>query len=113
MLTIVIRTLRQAGFGDHTVHTAVNGADALQQIEQEQPDLVLSDWTMPECGGLDLLKQVRVQGYSMPFGFVTAEENDAERRHLAAVEGASFFIAKPFTSDSFQQALGPLLAGAC
>ena len=108
MRTIVIRTLRQAGFGDHSLKEAVNGADALKQIAAEKPDLVLSDWNMPEMTGIELLEALTKQGTKLKFGFVTSE-GSPEMRRRAMDAGALFLIAKPFTAETFQQTLGTLL----
>ena len=48
MRKIVTRTLRQAGFGGHDIEEAENGVEALAKIEADAPDLVLTDWNMPE-----------------------------------------------------------------
>ena len=44
MRMIMIRTLRHAGYGDHDVVQAGNGAEALSMIEASPPDLILCDW---------------------------------------------------------------------
>ena len=44
MRSIVKRTLRQAGFGNHDVVEAGNGAEGLEQVSEHTPDLVLCDW---------------------------------------------------------------------
>ena len=59
MRQIVIRTLRQAGYDGHTVVEAQDGRDALEKVAAEQPDLVLSDWNMPEMNGIDCLRALR------------------------------------------------------
>ena len=51
MRQIVVRTLRQAGF-DWEVMEAEDGAQALQLALSESPDLVLSDWNMPNMLGI-------------------------------------------------------------
>ena len=108
MRMIVVRALRQAGYGDCVVVEAVDGRDALSKVAEEQPDLVLSDWNMPEMTGLDLLSSLRQAGDDRPFGFVTSEGSD-EMRSSAAREGALFLIAKPFSADTFRLALEPVL----
>lgn len=109
MRQIVIRTLRQAGHGGHEITEAENGRAALEQIQADPPDLVLSDWNMPEMSGLDLLDRLRSAGSTVPFGFVTSEGSE-DMRSRAAAAGASFLIAKPFTPEAFADALDPLLA---
>ncbi len=108
MRQIVIRTLRQAGYDDHDVVEAENGRDAYEKVGSERPDLVLSDWNMPEMSGLECLQALRSAGSTVPFGFVTSE-GSADMREKAENAGALFLIAKPFTADTFKDALDEVL----
>jgi len=108
MRSIITRTLRQAGYPDVEVCQAGNGREALEVIAVEEPDLVLCDWNMPEMNGIDLLMALRAQGRYVPFGFVTSE-GSAEMRERAEAAGALFLLAKPFTPESFREALEPVL----
>jgi two-component system, chemotaxis family, chemotaxis protein CheY len=109
MRQIVIRTLRQAGYDDHEIVEAEDGADALAKVSSEQPDLVLSDWNMPNMTGIECLEAMRSSGSTVPFGFVTSE-GSAEMRDKAANAGALFLIAKPFTADTFNEHLDGVIA---
>jgi two-component system chemotaxis response regulator CheY len=109
MRQIVIRTLRQAGYDDHDIVEAEDGADALAKVSSEQPDLVLSDWNMPNMSGLECLEALRSSGQQVPFGFVTSE-GSAEMREKAANAGALFLIAKPFNEDTFKEHLDGVIA---
>jgi two-component system chemotaxis response regulator CheY len=109
MRQIVIRTLRQAGFDDHDVVEAEDGRDAYAKVQSEAPDLVLSDWNMPNMTGLECLQALRGAGSTVPFGFVTSE-GSAEMREKAADAGALFLIAKPFTEETFRENLEGVLA---
>ena len=109
MRQIVIRTLRQAGYDDHDIVEAEDGADALAKVSSEQPDLVLSDWNMPNMSGIECLQALRSSGSVVPFGFVTSE-GSPEMREKAASAGALFLIAKPFTEDTFKEHLDEVLA---
>lgn len=73
-------------------------------IRAEQPDIVLSDWNMPNMLGIDLLRAVRAEGCRVTFGFVTSEISEAIRQQ-AREAGASFLISKPFTPDNFKVAI--------
>jgi two-component system, chemotaxis family, chemotaxis protein CheY len=109
MRMIVRRTLRQAGFGEHAVTEANNGKEALENVRQSVPDLILSDWNMPEMSGIELLNSLRAEGISVKFGFVTTERTP-EMRARAAEAGASFLIVKPFTPEDFKEALGGIVS---
>ncbi len=108
MRQIVVRTLRQAGFDGLDVVEATNGAEGLDAVSSERPDMVLSDWNMPEMTGIDFLTALRARGDATPFGFVTSE-GSAEMRERAAGAGAMFLIAKPFDADTFAETLTPIL----
>ncbi|WP_435746854.1 response regulator [Nocardioides sp. SYSU DS0663] len=104
MRQIVIRTLRQAGHGGHDIIEAENGRQAVEMVQAESPDVVLSDWNMPEMSGIDALQTLRAAGIGVPFGFVTSEGSE-EMRSRAEQAGAAFLIAKPFTPEAFDEAL--------
>jgi two-component system chemotaxis response regulator CheY len=108
MRLIVRRAVRQAGFADDEIEEACNGAEALKAIRAKSPDLVLSDWNMPEMTGIDLLSSLRKEGKKVPFVFVTSE-GTVEMRDRAKEAGAAALIAKPFDSETFRQVLGPIL----
>ena len=98
MRQIVQRTLRQAGYTDLELMEAANGLEAYQLAVQHGPDLVLSDWNMPEMNGIDLLRSLRGMGDAVPFGFVTSESTQ-EMRQKAQDAGALFLVVKPFTAE--------------
>lgn len=108
MRQIVIRTLRQAGY-DWEVREAADGSEALEAVRADEPDVILSDWNMPEMTGLELLEALRAEGLGTPFGFVTSE-GSAQMRATAQEAGALFLIAKPFTPEAFRDAIDPCLA---
>ncbi len=104
MRRIVIRTLRQAGYDDHDIVEAADGREAYDKVHTEEPDLVLSDWDMPRMSGLECLRALRSAGSAVPFGFVTAESSP-DMREQAAEAGALFLVSKPFTEETFRDAL--------
>jgi len=109
MRQIVIRTLRQAGYDDHEIVEAEDGVDALAKVGSEQPDLILSDWNMPNMTGIECLEALRSSGSQVPFGFVTSE-GSPEMREKATNAGAIFLIAKPFNEDTFKEHLDGVIA---
>lgn len=108
MRLIVIRTLRQAGFAGHKVIEAENGKQAFDLCVKHNPDLILSDWNMPEMTGLDFLRALRASGKNTPFCFVTSEGSE-EMREYAKAAGAVDLIAKPFTAEIFSDVLSTVV----
>lgn len=108
MRMIVKRTMKQAGFDDAEFEEADDGSVALAKIDEYMPHLVLCDWNMPEMDGIDFLKAIRAAGNEVKFGFVTTEST-AEMRAQAKEAGAHFLVAKPFTADSFEKAIRPVM----
>jgi len=108
MRAIVTRTLRQAGYDGHVLLEASDGADALRQVQQQSPQLLLSDWNMPGMDGLELLRALRAGGSPVVFGFVTSEVSEHMRQRAKAA-GARFLITKPFTAEAFREHLNPIL----
>ncbi len=109
MQTIVKRILSNAGYKGSDFHFADNGAEALEQIIDIKPDMVLLDWHMPEMTGLELLKKVKEQNITTKIGLVTAERNELLIQEAIA-EGALFVVHKPFTVNSLKQQLIPALS---
>jgi two-component system chemotaxis response regulator CheY len=108
MRQIVTRTLRQAGFDGHDLVEAADGQQAYDAVVNDDPDLVLSDWNMPEMTGIEVLRRLRATGMQVPFGFVTSEGTQ-EMRDAAEGAGALFLITKPFTAEAFRDVLDPIL----
>jgi two-component system chemotaxis response regulator CheY len=105
MRRIVSRTIRQAGYEGHDIVEAENGREALEMAKAEKPDLILSDWHMPEMTGIEFLRSLNAEGIEIPFGFVTSEST-AEMVDAATEAGALFLLAKPFTAEDMGQVLG-------
>ena len=91
-----------------TILEAADGKEALATVTAEQPDLVLSDWNMPEMTGIELLQALNAAGVSVPFGFVTSESTP-EMHELATTHGARFMVTKPFTPEAVDRALAGAL----
>lgn len=101
MRKIVIKILTEMGFTD--VIQATDGDEAWNAlITSPVPiGLVISDWNMPNCTGLDFLKKVRASDKykSTPFLLVTAE---AEQKQVieAVKAGVDQYVVKPFSREA-------------
>lgn len=89
-----------------TIAEASDGAEALGAVEQQPPDLVITDVQMPILGGLELIRTLRAQGMTMPIVAASSEPDSAEGI-LAA--GATAFLPKPFPLQELRTLLCRLL----
>lgn len=90
------------GMAGHVVSCAPDAASALMLLEDDCPDLVLLDWTLPECrrglSGLALVRRLRAQLHTraLPVMMVTARASEADK--IMALEGgADDYMTKPFS----------------
>ncbi|MCE5180443.1 MAG: diguanylate cyclase [Betaproteobacteria bacterium] len=82
--------------GGHTVTTASNGREAMGKVLESNPQIIISDWVMPEIDGLALCKFVRstAEGRKIYFLILTSLEN--EDSLVEAFEaGADDYVVKP------------------
>ncbi|MCY0108361.1 sigma-54 dependent transcriptional regulator [Pseudomonas monsensis] len=81
-----------------TVFTAGNGLHALKVLENEDIDLLISDWRMPGMGGAQLLAEVKSRFPQLPVIVMTAYST-VKNAVESMRNGAFDYIAKPFDID--------------
>jgi CheY-like chemotaxis protein len=77
------------------VRCSASGAEALDELGNWQPDLILMDVMMPEMDGPVTLARIRARGESPPVVFITARAGANDTARLMAL-GALGVIPKPF-----------------
>lgn len=104
MRKVVTKILRELGFTD--VMEAQDGNDAWEKIQKQSFGLIISDWDMPQCTGIELLKKVRADENTtkIPFILVTAEA-EIEQVNEAIKSGVDQYVVKPFSQDGFKSKL--------
>lgn len=94
MLKTISLRLKKDG---HTVITTDNGREALEQIESEVPDLIITDIMMPYSSGLEIVGKVR-QSRKTPI--IILSSMGQENIVLEAFNlGADDYITKPFSPN--------------
>jgi CheY-like chemotaxis protein len=73
----------------YRVHCAADGQEALDQVEREAPDLLVSDVNMPRLGGVELVRRLRAIGHLFPVLLISANRVVADLPNVR-------FLAKPF-----------------
>ena len=81
----------------YEIMTALNGIDALDLIEKTVPDLIITDWEMPEMDGIEFIKQLRAksQTVDIPVIMCTGAMITSEHLQIALKAGATDYIRKP------------------
>lgn len=95
----ILETLQILFRGEgYEVTVADSGPKALAALEDEKPDLVLTDVRMPGAGGLDVLSAARRVDPEMPVILMTAQAS-LQTAVRAVNEGAYYYLQKPFAND--------------
>ena len=97
--TAILETLEILFRGEGwEVTVADSGPKALSALEDERPDIVLTDIRMPGAGGLDVLSAARAVDVEMPVILMTAQAS-LQTAVRAVNEGAYYYLQKPFAND--------------
>jgi two-component system, chemotaxis family, chemotaxis protein CheY len=103
MRKLMAKSLKDLGYSQFV--EAPDGQKAWEILNDvtQTVQLVVSDWNMPNCSGLDLLKRVRKDSRlaKLPFILVTAESEQSQV--IEAVKaGVNGYVVKPFTTDAIK-----------
>lgn len=86
--------LKKAGF---EVEQAINGREGLEKARELNPDVIFSDWMMPEMDGLEFLKAVKSDDELRQMLFVMLTAKTETEDKLAGLDtGADDYLTKPF-----------------
>ncbi|HEY9878006.1 MAG TPA: response regulator [Leptolyngbyaceae cyanobacterium] len=95
----------------YQIRTAHNGAVAYDIAQAFRPDLIVTDWMMPEMNGLELIQHIRSHPDlgSIPIVLLTAKVDD-ETRIEGVERGADAYLGKPFNDRELLAEVRNLLA---
>lgn len=107
MRRIVANTLKRIGYSE--LEEAENGAEALELLDDNTFELIVTDWNMPGMSGLEFIKSVRSDGKNdLPILMVTTR-SEAEDVKEALQAGASSYIVKPFTPEVLKEKIDSIV----
>jgi CheY-like chemotaxis protein len=93
--TIIRKAIEKSGLPDLEFKTASSADTAYEIAKEWQPNLLITDWHMPNMSGLELIQLLRQTGLGhIPVGMVTAEQSNIKIAE-AKQNGALFVISKP------------------
>ena len=95
----------------YTVLTADNGEEALAIIESQHIDLLIADIMMPKMDGIELLKELRRDGFQFPVLLLTAKQTIMDKRE-GFKTGADDYLTKPVIYEELLLRIEALLRRA-
>jgi len=72
-----------------------NGKEAFEILKNNEIDIVVTDWLMPEMDGMELTKKIRVDLKKQPIIIILTAVNSKEAKKKALFSGADEYVAKP------------------
>jgi DNA-binding NtrC family response regulator len=91
---LTVEILRRSGYAPEGVP---NARHALERLDEERFDLVVSDVVMPEMTGVEFLYELRLRRPDMPVILMTGGSKEPERTTRAVELGAAGLLYKPFS----------------
>ncbi|MUN41033.1 response regulator transcription factor [Actinomadura litoris] len=88
--------LRFHGF---TTATAATGGDALREVAESRPDLVLLDVMLPDFDGFEVCRRLRADGDQVPVVFLTARDTPSDTVRGLTL-GGDDYVTKPFSIEA-------------
>lgn len=90
----------------YRVVTAANGAEAMEIVSKDKPDLVVLDVLMPVMNGREVLKRLKgdPKFSDIPVIMLTSQSSDTQVM-TGYVEGADYYITKPFNAPTLLQGI--------
>ena len=83
----------------HRVLQAIHGAQGIELVEKERPDLVIADIMMPVLNGRELCRRLKAEAGTRAIPVILMS---AAGQRAADGAGADAFIAKPFTLEEVE-----------
>ncbi len=96
-------------FGIKVVEEAVNGAEALQKIEQNTPDIIITDIFMPVMNGIDMVSVLREKYENIKIIFMSFSE-EFEIAKSAIDMSVYGYIVKPIRKNEVERAIEKVLS---
>jgi DNA-binding NtrC family response regulator len=106
---LVRDTLHELLSATNECHTADRAEQALAYLDIETYDVVLTDISMPELSGRELLKYIQAQHPATPVIVISGESSEADAQELIEA-GAFAYFAKPFKLEDIEEAVERAIA---
>jgi two-component system response regulator PilR (NtrC family) len=102
-----VRLLERAG---HRCFGAFDAGEAIQLIDAESPDLVITDLSLPDTSGIEVVRHIRSKSKDTPV-IVMSGHNTPELNQAAHAAGASMSLLKPVSIAVLRRVIAEALGG--
>lgn len=82
--------------------------EARQALERQHPELIFLDNRLPDGMGIDFIEQIKRKHPGIKVAMITAYDTAVDRTK-ALLQGADFFIPKPFSRDAINQTVDEMM----
>ncbi|HYR80054.1 MAG TPA: response regulator [Candidatus Dormibacteraeota bacterium] len=100
-----VRLLERAG---HRCVGAFGAHEAIEMIDAETPDLVLTDLSLPDSNGLEVIRHLRAKSAIIPI-IVMSGHNTQGMNEAARAAGANLCLLKPVSIAELKRVIGDAL----
>ena len=108
MRRIVVNTLQRLGYSE--IAEAADGAEALQRFDSSFT-CVLTDWNMPNMGGLEFVRSLRARPDGKDVKIIMITTRSVREDILQAAQaGVNNYVVKPFTPEGLREKLDQVFA---
>ena len=98
IVRVVVKIMEARG---HTVSTAKDGAEAIDRVKADPPDVVILDLNLPKIDGYEVCKRIKGDPTTqhVPVVMMTAAYVSVEDAQTGSLAGADEYVVKPFLRE--------------
>ena len=108
IVDVISMALRHEGF---EVEAAANGAQAVEAVQANRPDLIVLDVMMPDVDGFEVARRLSARRLHVPIIFLTARDATSDKVQGLTV-GGDDYVTKPFSLEELVARIRALLRRA-
>ncbi|MEO1428084.1 MAG: response regulator [Cyanobacteria bacterium J06633_8] len=102
-LELISHFLNESGY---KVIKATGGNEALEKLESEKPDAIITDVVMPGMSGFELCRSLKKNPETQKVPIVICSSKNQEIDRLWAMrQGADYYVTKPYTREELLRAI--------
>ena len=110
MRAVIKKAIKASGFNVDDFYEAGDGKEALDLLQSEWLDLIITDYNMPNMDGMELLERLKQNDSlsSTPVVFISTEGSEKRIKEFMD-KGATDYIKKPFTPETLKSKLNRIM----